>query len=60
MVVSFYTVCGLGPGVTNEYLDNRITDDKFCIAFDKSEVSAAKAESFLSSTGASVIKSKSI
>jgi hypothetical protein len=60
MVVSFYTVCGLGPGVTNDYLDDRITDDKFCIAFDKSEVSAATAESFLSSTGASVIKSKSI
>lgn len=60
MVVSFYTVCGLGPGVTNAYLDDRITDDKFCIAFDKSEVSASKAESFLSSTGASVIKSKTI
>lgn len=60
MVVSFYTVCGLGPGVTNAYLDDRITDDKFCIAFDKSEVNTAQAESFLSSTGASVIKSKTI
>jgi len=29
MVVTFYTVCGLGPGVTNPYLDARITDDKF-------------------------------
>jgi len=60
MVVSFYTVCGLGPGVTNAYLDDRITDDKFCIAFDKSEVNTSKAESFLSSTGASVIKTKTI
>lgn len=60
MVVSFYTVCGLGPGVTNAYLDDRITDDKFCIAFDKSEVNTSQAESFLSSTGASVIKSKTI
>jgi hypothetical protein len=34
MVVTFYTVCGLGPGVTNPTLDNRITDDRFCIAFD--------------------------
>lgn len=60
MVVSFYTVCGLGPGVTNPYLDNRITDDKFCIAFDKSEVSVSEVESFLNATGASVIKSKTI
>ena len=45
MVVTFYLVCGLGPGVENPYLDPRITDDKFCIAFDisgssKEEVSA--------------------
>jgi len=60
MVVSFYTVCGLGPGVTNPYLDNRITDDKFCIAFDQSEVSHGKAESFFQSTGASAVKTKTI
>jgi hypothetical protein len=34
MVITFYLVCGLGPGVTNPYLDPRITDDHFCIAFD--------------------------
>jgi len=33
MVVSFYTVCGLAPGVVNKHLDTRITDDKFCLAF---------------------------
>ena len=60
MVVSFYIVCGLGPGVTNPYLDERITDDKFCIAFDKSKVDAGKAESFLKSTGASEVNHKSI
>ena len=48
MVVTFYLVCGLGPGVTNPYLDPRITDDRFCIAFDvtgksKDEVEALRA-----------------
>lgn len=60
MVVSFYIVCGLGPGVTNDYLDPRITDDKFCIAFDKSKVDVNKIESFFSSTGASEVNHKSI
>ena len=36
MVVTFYTVCGLGPGVKAETLHDRITDDKFCISFDMS------------------------
>lgn len=58
MVVTFYTVCGLGPGVTNPYLDSRITDDKFCIAFDTSAVSTDQANSFFSSTGASEVNSK--
>jgi len=58
MVVTFYTVCGLGPGVTNPYLDSRITDDKFCIAFDAAEVSTDQANSFFSSTGASEVSSK--
>lgn len=60
MVVTFYTVCGLGPGVTNPYLDSRITDDKFCVAFDTSKVSSADARSFLTSTGASEVNSKVI
>jgi len=54
MVITFYIVSGLGPGVTNDYLDDRITDDKFCIAFDMSEVDGAAAKSFLSDTGAEV------
>jgi len=37
MVVTFYTICGMGPGVTNPTLDDRITDDKFCIAFTLGE-----------------------
>lgn len=58
MVVTFYTVCGMGPGVTNPTLDDRITDDKFCIAFDKSHTSASNAEAFFNATGASEVSSK--
>ncbi len=60
MVITFYVINGLGPGVVNPTIDLRITDDKFCIAFDKSEVNAAAAESFLRSSGASEVHSKTI
>ena len=60
MVVTFYTVCGLGPGVSNPPLDLRITDDMFCIAFDISEVDESTARTFLADTGASEINSKNI
>ena len=58
MVVTFYTICGLGPGVTNPTLDDRITDDKFAIAFDASHVDSGTAESFFASTGASEVSTK--
>ncbi len=60
MVATFYIISGLGPGVENVYLDDRITDDKFCIAFDKSEVSESDALQFLKDSGASEINSKKI
>lgn len=60
MVVTFYIVSGMGPGITNNYLDERITDDKFCIAFDKSEVSEADAQAFFQSTGAAEVNVKHI
>jgi len=60
MTVTFYIINGLGPGVVNTYLDDRITDDKFCIAFDKSSVSVEDAESFFKATGASEVNSKTI
>lgn len=60
MVVTFYIINGLGPGVVNPTIDLRITDDKFCIAFDSSEVAPSEAESFLKSSGASEIHSKTI
>jgi Protein of unknown function (DUF3341) len=34
MTITFYTICGMWPGVKAKTLDNRITDDKFCLAFD--------------------------
>lgn len=63
MVVTFYTICGMAPGAVNPTLDDRITDDKFCIAFDvndatESEVDALKG--FFSGTGASEVNIKTI
>ena len=61
MVVTFYTVCGLGPGAEAKTLDDRITDDKFCIAFDtagESDSQIEKLKSFFSKTGASEVKTK--
>ncbi len=46
MVVVFYTVCGLGPGVTNPVLDDRITDDKFCLAFDANGLSDSELDKY--------------
>ncbi|RMG87715.1 MAG: DUF3341 domain-containing protein [Bacteroidetes bacterium] len=63
MVVSFYIVNGLGFGVDNPTLDDRITDDKLCIAFEtngKSEEEVAAMKRFLEESGASEIHSKTI
>jgi len=61
MVVTFYTVCGLGPGVKAETLHDRITDDKFCIAFDMSDADDAQRSSlrsFFEKHGASLVDTK--
>jgi len=63
MVVTFYVINGLGPGVTNKYIDERTTDDKFSIVFDTSNSSDAEKEnfqSFLSGSGASEVITKTI
>lgn len=63
MVITFYTICGLGPGVKEVTLDDRITDDKFCIAFstnDASDEQVDKLKSFFSTTGASEVNTKTI
>lgn len=63
MVVTFYTICGMGPGIVNPTLDDRITDDKFCIAFDTTGADDEKInqlKSFLETSGASEVNSKNI
>ncbi|MDH3648891.1 MAG: DUF3341 domain-containing protein [Saprospiraceae bacterium] len=62
MVVTYFAVNGQGPGVTNPVLDDRITDDKFCISFDVSgnEDQVEPLKSFLESSGASEIRIKEI
>jgi hypothetical protein len=60
MTVTFYVINGLGPGVTNPVLDDRITDDKFCIAFDRHHVNDKDAEKFFKETGASKVDRKHI
>ncbi|MFZ1751682.1 MAG: DUF3341 domain-containing protein [Saprospiraceae bacterium] len=60
VTVTFYIISGLGPGVVNKHLDDRITDDKFCIAFDASIIGSDKAEKFFKSTGASEVNTKTI
>jgi len=64
MVVTFYTVCGMGPGVSNPTLHDRITDDKFCVAFQLKEEGESedkyKYEKYFESTGASLVDTKTI
>jgi len=63
MVVAYYVVCGMAPGVTNPTIDNRITDDKFCIAFNAEGASKEdidKYKQFLGATGASEVELKAI
>lgn len=63
MVVTFYTICGMSPGTTNPTLDDRITDDKFALAFDMDEFTAEEVENlkaFLKSSGAEEISTKTI
>ena len=63
MTVTFYTICGMGFGVKNPTLDDRITDDKFCVAFDVSGASTTEINSFkefFTITGAAEVKQKHI
>jgi hypothetical protein len=63
MTVTYYIINGLGPGVENPYLHPRITDDKFCLAFDvtnASEEEISKMKSLLESTKAEEIQTKNI
>jgi len=61
MVVTFYTICGMGPGVKANTLHDRITDDKFCIAFDVSNTTDEENNAYHSlfqKYGASLVDTK--
>jgi len=60
MTVAFFVVSGMGFGVDNFVLDPRITDDKFCLAFDKSEVDEISVRELLESTNAEEINEKTV
>jgi len=61
MVLSFYLICGLGPGAKEINIDDRITDDKFCLAFPS--IGATKTDrdqyaDFFARTGAAEVHAK--
>jgi hypothetical protein len=58
MTVSFFVVSGLGPGVKNEVLHDRITDDKFCLAFEKSEADVNQVQALFKETAAEEVHEK--
>ncbi len=63
MVVTFYIVNGQGPGIKNPVIHPRITDDKFCIAFNTDHLGDAqvsKLRNFFQQTGASLVETKTI
>lgn len=63
MTITFYTICGMWPGVKAKTLDDRITDDKFCIAFDVSEAVEGdldKLKGFFNQTNASEVNLKNL
>lgn len=61
MVLSFYLICGLGPWAGEENIDDRITDDKFCLAFSASSIHQSERDrfaEFFRATGASESSAK--
>jgi hypothetical protein len=63
MTITFYTICGMWPGVKAKPLDNRISDDKFCVVFDVTDASGDKMDdlnNFFSSTHAAEVNVKMV
>ena len=63
MWVTFFTISGMAPGKTNPTLHDRITDDKFCLAFDvdaATEEEESRLRGFFTATGASEVNMKEI
>jgi hypothetical protein len=61
MTVVFYIICGMGFGVNNPVLDDRLTDDKFALAFRTNGYGEDKVDElkgFLKDTGAVEVHSK--
>jgi hypothetical protein len=58
MTVSFFVVSVMGPGVKNEVLHDRITDDKFCLAFEKSEADVKAVKALFKETAAEEVHEK--
>ncbi|WP_116124714.1 DUF3341 domain-containing protein [Lewinella sp. IMCC34183] len=63
MVTVFYIINGLGPGAEPRRLHDRITDDKFCIAFDVTERSRSEVDQlreYFSRTGVETVHQKTV
>ena len=63
MVTVFYIINGLGPGAEPRRLHDRITDDKFCIAFDVTERSASEIDrlrDYFTRTGVETVHQKMV
>ncbi len=63
MVATFYIINGQGPGIKNPIIHPRITDDKFCIAFDTDGLDGSEVDryrNFFSHTGAGLVETKTI
>ena len=63
MTITFYTICGMWPGVKAKMLDHRTTDDKFCIAFDVTSASAGTVDNikgFFKNTQAEEVNEKTM
>ena len=63
MTITFYTICGMWPGVKAKMLDHRTTDDKFCIAFDVTNASDSKVDNikgFFQNTQAEEVSEKTM
>ncbi len=63
MTLTFYTICGMWPGVKAMPLDNRITDDKFCVAFNVTSASDGEMDNltnFFSTTRAAEVNVKQL
>ncbi len=60
MTLLFYTVSRLGFGVKNPVIDERITDDKFCLVFLNDKVKVEESKRFLLENNAEEIIEKSL